>query len=345
MRQREFVVGSDYALNSQLGLEVRYTRKRLDRTIEDVGVLSAQGEAYWIANPGEGVVKYPLGQGANSACEDASGIQVDCQQSPKAIRNYDGVEVRLTRRASKNWFGTISYTYGRLYGNYSGLTSTDESGRHSPNVNRFFDLPHMSFTADGKVAEGLLPTDRPHTVKMFGWYRLKTPLGESFFGASQLIYSGTPLTTELNAVTSTPQQVVNRGNFAHISQDASGNWVLDSIERGARTEMFTQTDFNFSHDISVSKTNEALKLGFEFNVLNVLNQTHDLRVYNAGLRNGQLVPVNPTTGNLDWYALTTSGYDWLANANANGLILDARYGHPDLFQAPRSVRMKVKFVF
>jgi hypothetical protein len=35
----------------------------------------------------------------------------------------------------------------RLYGNYSGLASSDEAGRTSPGVNRFFDLPHLGFTA------------------------------------------------------------------------------------------------------------------------------------------------------------------------------------------------------
>jgi len=34
-----------------------------------------------------------------------------------AQRNYDGVELRLTKTSSKHWVGMFSYTYSRLWGN------------------------------------------------------------------------------------------------------------------------------------------------------------------------------------------------------------------------------------
>ena len=36
--------------------------------------------------------------------------------------------------------------------------------------------------------------------------------------------------------------------------------------------MYSQTDFNFGHEIKVSKTREAMRLKFEWNVLNLLDQ-------------------------------------------------------------------------
>ena len=52
---------------------------------------------------------------------------------------YDGIEARLTKRLSNNWRGEVIYLWSRLDGNYSGLASSDENGRVSPNVNRLFD--------------------------------------------------------------------------------------------------------------------------------------------------------------------------------------------------------------
>src|SRR5205814_9417965 len=98
-----------------------------------------------------------------------------CPPNPKAVRNYDGVEFRLTRRGG-NKTGSLSYTYSRLYGNYSGLTATDISdgqGRNGANTDRAFDEPFMSFDAPAKAIDGPLATDRPNTFKAYGYYTLK----------------------------------------------------------------------------------------------------------------------------------------------------------------------------
>jgi hypothetical protein len=60
-----------------------------------------------------------------------------------------------------------------LYGNYSGLASSDEAGRTSPGVNRFFDLPHLGFTVAGAPDNGRLATDCPHVFNAYGAYDFK----------------------------------------------------------------------------------------------------------------------------------------------------------------------------
>ena len=47
--------------------------------------------------------------------------------------------------------------------------------RQDPNVSRYFDLPYSSYDAKGKLAEGLLATDRPHTLKVYGASIASTP--------------------------------------------------------------------------------------------------------------------------------------------------------------------------
>ena len=81
---------------------------------------------------------------------------------PKAKRDYTGLELTFQRRFSNNWGLFASYTYSKLYGNYSGLASSDEDGRTSPNVNRYFDHLENSFDRNGdlRVRAVSAPTGR-----------------------------------------------------------------------------------------------------------------------------------------------------------------------------------------
>ena len=52
----------------------------------------------------------------------------------------------------------FSYTWSRLWGNYTGLTTTDQidggtTGRNSPDTTRSFDEPFYYFGANGKSNE------------------------------------------------------------------------------------------------------------------------------------------------------------------------------------------------
>ena len=134
-----------------------------------------------------------------------------------------------------------SYVYSRLWGNYSGLQSTDEirpatlgyafggnqaffaqTYRPGGNANRYFDLDEAVFDAHGHDGLfGRLPTDRPHVFKFYGSKTLKfgTEIGR-FFRAQ----SGTPMTTQGNTSNGIPMYVEGRGDMS-------------------RKPIFTQTDF------------------------------------------------------------------------------------------------------
>ena len=133
-----------------MAINVRYVHKQIDRAVEDTGALDAQSnEIYVIANPGEGLTAIAHPGVAN----------------PKAVRDYDAVEFAVEKRFADNWYLRSSYLWSRLYGNYSGLSQSDENGRTSPNVGRLWDYPMMMFK-DGGVADlGPLATDRPHQFK------------------------------------------------------------------------------------------------------------------------------------------------------------------------------------
>ncbi len=108
------------AVSASYVVGARYIYKNLVRTIEDVGiVVPGIGEVYYIANPGEGI---------SLTLNDPSHRRA----SPRPSASTQALELTFQRRFSSNWGLFASYTYSRLYGNYSGLASSDENGRTSP---------------------------------------------------------------------------------------------------------------------------------------------------------------------------------------------------------------------
>jgi hypothetical protein len=257
MSTQQWVVSSEHRLRGNLVFTARYMGQRLIHGIEDIGTLDAQeNEVYVIGNPGYGqatdTIKTPLG----------------VSLVPKAKRNYDSLEFRFDQRfgggvlRNFSYFG--SYTYSRLYGNWSGLANSDELGRSQPNVSRAFDLPQANFDAKGQNVYGRLATDRPHTFKFFGNYQHKWLGGETSVGLSQLAYSGTPISSVVTYVV--PVFFNGRGDLG-------------------RTPALTQTDAMVAHNFSLS---ERVKMRVDMNVTNLFNQG-SATAYNAQInRNGNL---------------------------------------------------------
>ena len=346
MQQHEMVFGSDWAINPTLAFEAIYSRKRLDRTIEDTGIITQGGEQYYISNPGIGFNKtVPSFECTN------------CPINPKANRAYDGVEVRLTRKGTKNINGSLSYTYSRLYGNYSGLTATDVSdggaGRNGANSDRAFDESFMQFDAHGKVIDGPLGTDRPHTFKAYGYYNLKWFRMNTLFGVYQQVYSGTPLSS-YTSVWGAPVFLEGRGKFVNMTRDpVTGNFVAGSVS-DKRTPMFSNTDFNFAHEFHVSKSNERLVARFEANISNIFNQHSPVIINQNLVRTGSIQPYRcSTTGGcpktnqsgIDYGAIESKGYDYVSTINSAGQTLNSLYGMTSNWQVPRNMRFKFAFTF
>lgn len=308
MKQRMADFGFDYSINPTLMATVRYTNRRLIRTIEDVGTLGAGGEVYFIANPGEGIVADPKTWEA--------GFPV----TPKAVRNYDAIEMRLDKRFAKSYQFAASYTWSRASGNYSGLASSDENGRTSPNVNRYFDLPWLAYTEQGKMSEGRMATDRPHTFKFFGGYSLNSVMGSTTLSPTFVWYSGTPLTSEINAISSVPVYPYNRGDMG-------------------RTPIFNQFDLNVMHDFKPFKNSETMKLRLEFTVFNLF----DSRIVTNKYQNLS----HDDDGQLQFAheADIFKGFNTRSLMTAQGIRIDPQYNLATSWQSPRSARIQLSFFF
>ena len=344
MKQHVMTVGASWELKNDMVFEPVYTRTRLDRTIEDAGTITQNGEVYYIVNPGMGV---------NATVPNCNG----CPPNIKAIRNYDGLELRLTKRFSHQWFGEFSYTYSRLYGNYDGLTSTDLSdgvGRNGANTDRAFDEPFMSYDAHGKSASGPLATDRPHTFKANVYYTLKWWKYSTVFGLFEQAYSGTPISSYIS-VWGAPVFVEGRGNWVDMTSN-NGTWTPGAIS-ARRTPRFVQSDLSAYQDIKVSKTNEKLVARIGADCLNCLNQHHPTIITSNLIYSGGINPaicgtagtnctqVGADQAGFDYGALMTQGYNYSALATTAKASVSSLYGTPQAWQRPRTMRFQVRFTF
>jgi hypothetical protein len=370
MKQHEFVTGFEWQVKPNWAFTFRYSRKRLDNTIEDMAITDNLG--FYIGNPGQNIADV-LHRPVSIPCPNTScpGIDKDgnylttvpfCAECPPivgATRRYDGAEFRFAKRASGRWFGSVSYTYSKLRGNYAGLTNTDPTdgtfGRHSPNNSRLFDLPSMQYLPSGKVDDGPLATDRPHTATAYGFYNLKWAKMETHIGVTQFAFQGTPITSCLAVVGtgSACQWAEGRGNFVELTRNANGSISKGNVIDNARTDPMVQTDINFSHIVPFQ---EKYRLTFEANIGNVFNQRATTAVRQQILATNLVSPTRasrfPGDPNLDW-GKVMNGYNYIDALNGTGafagvqnpLTLSRLYGMPYLFQQARNIRLSMRFTF
>ena len=247
-QSREFTAAVDHQFAPRFVAGVRYTHRDLLKGIEDIGVLDATGsEVYLIGNPG-------FGQTRDTSTDYGGQSPNGTFLVPQAVRKYDAVELRASGDFG-NFHLLGSYTWSRLYGNYSGSANSDESGRQDPGVSRAFDLPYYYFDQSGsqKPAEGPLGTDRPHAFKLFAYYNFKTGLGTTNIGVNQFVLSGTPDSTSVIYL-SAPTFPYGRGDMG-------------------RTEMYSQTDLSLTHTLNLGK---SMSLRFEANVRNLFDESNVL---------------------------------------------------------------------
>ena len=332
-RQDEVTVGFERELTKSYVLSARYTRKNVAHAMEDHAILGFdEAENYPVGNPGEGL---------NLRLDKANGTA----KSAKPQRLYNGLEIILNKRFSNNYFYSVNYTLSRLFGNYSGLASSDENGRTSPGVNRFFDYPINGFTATGNPDNGNLATDRRHALKAFGGYTVNwwgSKSNSTDFSIFQQVLQGTPVTTFISVVaTSIP--LSRRGDLG-------------------RTPTFWQTDLGLTHRYKFGRDNKY-SVVFDVNVLNALNNASVLTLVTSRYRTSNTISGTDIDPN---YVSATQTLIPILNRILNGQIgtqlsqlengglaslagrsnpINSLYGQPASYQAVRNVRFGFRFVF
>jgi outer membrane receptor protein involved in Fe transport len=318
-RQSEYTIGFSHQISRDYSFSSRFSYKNVDSAIEDAGIRNNAGsEAYIIGNPGSGLHLSTL-----------KSLGYSKAATPE--RKYKGIDFVLNKRLSNNYYFNANYTYSQLNGNYSGLASSDEAGRTSPGVNRFFDLPFIGFTAAGTPDNGRLATDRPHVINAYGayifdWFGQKNNTTE--LGFFQTFQSGTPVTTTITWVTTTI--FTKRGDLG-------------------RTPRLSATDFTASHKYKFGRDNR-FTMAFDLNILNLWDQkavtsiAGQLSAVSLGPATFGLNEVDGTNAYVSG-ALLTQINTYL---NGTATILNRKnstYGLANGYQGPRGVRFGFRLLF
>ena len=262
-------------------------------------LVAGVGEVFRIANPGQGVAEFPLA----AQCPT-------CPSQPRPKRTYDGVELRLRKRFSDNWSLDTSYLYSRLYGNYSGLASSDENGRLAPNTDRFFDGLYQSYDSFGGLVYGRLQTDRPHQYKLQGTYDLRWG---TTFGLEYLLESGTPLQTQVNQIT-IPFFPYGRGDLG-------------------RTPTLSRTNLSVAQEFRLTP---STRIGLNLNVLNLFDQDTATGYNTTPYRDAINLPNEAFFAGFDFASVA---------ANTAGIRPDARFRQANAFLARREIRLMARLIF
>jgi len=370
-RQHESVMGVDYQLNRTLAFEARYDRRRLDHVIEDAAIFNPLvGETFVVVNPGQGVnatfagfCNFLYGPGAPGCAQPAGTTAFPPNQMSPAARSYDGLELRLNKAMSNHWVGMLSYTYSHFRGNYTGLTSSDLSdggsgGRNAPNNSRAFDEPYFQYNSMGGSSSGLLPTDRPSTLKGYAYYQLGfLRKFTTDLGLFQTLYQGSPNTSYANVGFSQgyPVKVFDWGQWADVTQDPNTGAVTVGTPRTYRNPWYNQSDFNFQETYKIS---ESKSVSFSSTFTNVLNE-HAVTAVNSQIdtsfqAGNYITPGGTYLGNgIPFYAAATAPYsvsdafNGRNNLSATGgpITVNSQYGKPLYYQLPRTIRLQARFTF
>ncbi len=191
----EVIGGFEYEILDDMKIGISYQNRRMGRVIEDVSTDGAN--TYIIANPGEWSSSEeqklmdriertddPIEKGRLARQLDLfKGIRV----FDKPSRDYNALQFTMTRRFSKKLYVQGSYTFSKTTGNYPGLISYD-NGQVDPNISSQYDLIELLANRVGP-----LPQDRPHYIKLDGYYTFDfKKKGSATIGIRLRALSGVP---------------------------------------------------------------------------------------------------------------------------------------------------------
>jgi hypothetical protein len=242
----------------------------------------------------------------------------------KPRRDYNAIQATVTRRFSKQLYLQGSYTYSRLSGNYPGLVSY-ENGQVDPNISSQYDLIELLANR-----EGPLPQDRPHYVKLDGYYTFDLKAqGALTVGARVRALSGIPRNTLAS----------------HYLYGDNESYLLPRGSEG-------RTDFEHAVDLRVEyrrKISEKNELGVYVAVFNVYNNQSAAGVDNtyAGSVSvsGQKQNVNPVSGgsyeDLIWVKQINDKGEELSNPIGR----NPNYGNPTARYVPAYAQVGARVTF
>jgi outer membrane receptor protein involved in Fe transport len=314
----EYQIGAEREIAPNTSVGLRYTYRSIGRELEDVA--NAPMAAYDLGLPGLDSVEYIL-TNPSSSTPIFPGAEFLGARFDDPVHTYHAVELTLDRRFADNWSLLASYRWSRLRGNFEGFYR-DDNGQSDPGISSLYDfptndpsyaeigVPEFGYSGDIRFlgANGILPLDRPHQIKVFGNYRLPMGLnvGLGFNGVS-----GAPLTP----FAANPNY--DSGGEIPAAARGSGIQTVDGFKK--RTPFQTRLDLQASYRLPLGETRNLTLLADVFNLFN----TQTVTAYDQWTELGFQIP-NPDFGKP---------------------ITQVLPGHPPQFQAPFQIRLGARLAF
>ena len=194
----DLTLGFEKALTKEYNIGGKFTYRSLKSTIDDFcdvrpfeKYAAAKGIA--ITNPLWGNTCQTFNPGIDNTFKvDYSGdakklttvfLSAADQGFDSVKRTYKAVDMFIEHPLRNGWYGKLNYTWSRNEGNTEGQVRSD-NGQADVAVTSVWDYPELM-----KGADGLLPNDRTHQFKIYGFMEVTSEWG---VGANILLASGRP---------------------------------------------------------------------------------------------------------------------------------------------------------
>ncbi|MBY0573196.1 MAG: TetR family transcriptional regulator, partial [Undibacterium sp.] len=192
--QDELTLGFEKAFNQDFNFGMKGTFRKLNGGIDDscdtrfIGKYAAANHytpdplqrLCFIFNPGEAVTVWSIDTTGKGRYVTATAAELGY---PKAERRYAAIDMFAEHPFRNGWYGKLNYTLSRSYGNMEGQTRSDTQ-QSDIGISAAWDFPE--FMANAK---GVLPNDRTHVLKAYGFYEINS---EWSLGGNMLLSSGRP---------------------------------------------------------------------------------------------------------------------------------------------------------
>jgi hypothetical protein len=196
--QDEITLGFERAWSPSLNFGGKFTYRKLQSTIDDFCDVRpferyAAANKIAITNPLWGNTCQTFNPGEDNVfMVDFAGdpskltrVPLTAQQQgfEKPERTYAALDFFAEHPFRNGWYGKVTYTLSRNKGNTEGQVRSD-NGQADVAVTSTWDYPELMVGANG-----LLPNDRKHQIKAYGFYEVTQ---EVVLGANVLLASGRP---------------------------------------------------------------------------------------------------------------------------------------------------------
>jgi hypothetical protein len=324
----EIVAGGNYEVIDGLVLGVQLVHRWLGAVLEDG---TAADGTFVLANPGRvspealgtmrqqvaskqaqfdaaGAAEKPVLEAELGSLKSTLANLEGLAEQPKPERTYDAVTLSASQRLARRLYAQGSYTYSRLYGNYNGLYDADNN-YSAPNGNNAWDTPDLVLNKTGRLAN-----DRPHSVRLGGFYDQQVGPGGLVFGLNFSAFSGVPR------------------NYS--SALIPGQQLVFLLPRGSagRTPMVTQLDARLAYRQALSKL-ATLELSVE--LFNLFNRRTPLRMDDNYTYDMAAAIVGGSARDLP-YAKNYGGQPVTVNPN---------FGRPTAYQPPFHGRLGLRISY